>query len=291
MALTADQIAKRRYSIGSSDAPSVCGVNPWRTAYDVWLEKTGRIDGFTGNDATRAGDLLEASVVRFAIERLRPTEFNFGVELVAKDLPFVTATLDARAALDTGDKCVIEAKTGGICSPLQGEWGEPETDEIPERYMVQVQHQLFVAGEDYQFAVVSALIPPRGFVLYYVPRDNVLIGAIVEKEIAFWECVQTDTPPDDSVPSMDAIKRRRREPNKVVEVDPALIAMYQDAQKKAKAAEEYAEEVKAILLATLGDAEAGDAGEHMVTYYESERKGYTVQPTTFRQLRIKKGKR
>lgn len=289
MALTAEQIAKRRFSIGSSDAPSVCGVNPWRTAYDVWLEKTGRIDGFAGNDATRAGDLLESAVIRHAIEVLKPSFFAEQHEAVAEQ-EFITATLDAIAIID-GERCVIEAKTGGICSPLNGDgWGEPGTDEIPEHYMVQVQHQLYVAGKEYQFAAVSALIPPRGFCLYYVPRDEVLINAIVERELAFWFHVQTDTPPDDSVPSMGAIKRRRREPNKVVEVDPVLVEMYETAQRKAKEAEEYADEAKAILLAALGDAEAGDAGGKMVTYYESERKGYTVQPTTFRQLRIKKGK-
>lgn len=288
--LTPEQIAKRRFSIGSSDAPSVCGVNPWRSAYDVWLEKTGRVEPFAGNDATRAGDLLEPAVIQHAVNVLKPIVLDRGTELTAQ-MPFITATLDASAVLPSGDRCIIEGKTGGICSMLNGDgWGEPETDEIPEHYMVQVQHQLFVAGEDYQFAVVSALIPPRGFVLYYVPRLPDLIGAIVEREIEFWRCVQADTPPE-GTPSMDALKRMRRQPNKTVEIDPVLVEMYRTAQEKAKAAEKEADEAKKLLLAALGDAEAGDAGSETVTYFESSRKGYVVEPTTYRQLRIKKGKR
>ncbi len=289
--LTPEQIAKRRFSIGSSDAPSVCNVNPWRSSYDVWLEKTGRIEPFAGNDETRAGDLLEPAVIQHAVDVLKPIVLDRGTELTATGLAFITATLDGAAVLPSNDRCIIEAKTGGICSMLSGDgWGEPETDEIPEHYMVQVQHQLFVAGEEYQFAVVSALIPPRGFVLYYVPRVPELIAAIVQKEIEFWGNVQSDTPPD-GMPSMDALKRMRRTPNKTVEVDPVLVEMYRIAQEKAKAAEKEADEAKKLLLAALGDAEAGDAGSEMITYMETSRRAYSVEATKYRSLKIKKGKR
>src|SRR5262249_58236392 len=33
----------RRDCIGSSDAPAVAGVDPFRSAGDIWAEKTGRI--------------------------------------------------------------------------------------------------------------------------------------------------------------------------------------------------------------------------------------------------------
>lgn len=289
MALTIEQIARRRFSIGSSDAPSVCGVNPWRSAYDVWLEKTGRVEPFAGNDATKAGDLLERPIIQYAFNTLQPVHANLGVELVSAEYEFLTATLDAEFVFDADDRCIVEGKSAGICSPLNSDWGDPETDEIPGHYMIQVQHQMYAAGPEYQFVAVAALIPPRGFVMYYVPRDEQLIAAIVGREIEFWRCVQADTPPDGS-PSMDAIKRRHREPNKIVEIDPGIVAAYREAQERAKAAEKEADEIKAALLASLGDAEAGIAGGEMITYYESSRKGYFVEPTTYRQLRFKKGK-
>lgn len=285
--LTPEQIADRPNKIGASDAARICGF--FGGDYDIWLEKTRRIEPFTGNEATRAGDLLEHAVITHAAKTLGAISLRTGVEVASAVYPFITATLDAIPDLPTGDPCIIEAKTGGICSPLSDEWGEPETDEIPEHYMIQVQHQMFAAGPEYQFVALSALIPPRGFCMYYIPRDEALIEAIVERELKFWEHVKSDTPPD-GTPSMDALKRMRRTPKKTVEIDPSLLEMYREAQEKAKASEKEVDEAKSLLLAALGDAEAGDAGSEMVTYYESSRKGYVVEPTTYRQLRIKKVK-
>jgi predicted phage-related endonuclease len=35
----------RRKGIGGSDVSAILGINPWKTAMDVWLEKTGEIGG------------------------------------------------------------------------------------------------------------------------------------------------------------------------------------------------------------------------------------------------------
>lgn len=287
--LTPEQIAKRRFSIGSSDAPSVCGVNPWRSAYDVWLEKTGRIEPFAGDEATRAGDLLEPAIIQYAIETLKPVQVNRGIELVSSDYDFLTATLDAEFVFDADDHCIVEGKSAGICSPLNFDaWGEPGSDEIPDYYSVQAQHQLFVAGAMYQFAAVPALIPPRGFVMYYVPRDEELIAAIVQKEIEFWDCVQRKTPPK-GAPSMDALKRMRRQPNKTVPIDETIIMAWLDAKAKAAEAKQTKDEIEAALLASLGDAEAGAFGDgQLVTYMETSRRAYSVEATKYRSLKIKR---
>ncbi len=41
MPITNRQRKLRQDHIGSSDMAAILGVDPWRTAYDVWLEKTG----------------------------------------------------------------------------------------------------------------------------------------------------------------------------------------------------------------------------------------------------------
>ncbi|GIV50913.1 MAG: hypothetical protein KatS3mg038_1434 [Candidatus Kapaibacterium sp.] len=61
----------RRSFLGASDAPAILGLSPWRTAYEVWAEKTGRIDSWSGNAATSAGQLLEPAVLAWASEELR----------------------------------------------------------------------------------------------------------------------------------------------------------------------------------------------------------------------------
>lgn len=285
--LTPEQIADRPNKIGSSDGPKICGF--FGGGYDLWLEKLGLIEPFAGNEATQAGDDLEPLIIKRAAKALGAVSFRSGVEVRSKEYPFITATLDAIPELPIGDPCIIEAKTGGIYSPLASEhWGEPETDEIPDHYMIQVQHQMFAAGPEYQFVALHAFIPPRGFVMYYVGRNEELIAAIVQKEIEFWDCVQRKIPPDGS-PSMDAIKRMRRQPNKTVPIDETIIMAWLDAKAKAAEAKQIKDEIEAALLASLGDAEAGQFGDgQLVTYMETSRRAYSVEATKYRALKIKR---
>ena len=59
----AEWLRLRRNGIGGSDAAAIMGLSPWRTAMDVWLEKTGE---FTRDDEENEqmywGTVLEAVV-------------------------------------------------------------------------------------------------------------------------------------------------------------------------------------------------------------------------------------
>ncbi len=45
----------RNKGIGGSDAGSVLGLNPWKSAYTLWCEKTGKITNNEDNEAMRQG--------------------------------------------------------------------------------------------------------------------------------------------------------------------------------------------------------------------------------------------
>ena len=49
----------RRRGIGGSDAAAVAGLNRWRSPMQVWLEKTGQIEGSGDNEAMYWGRILE----------------------------------------------------------------------------------------------------------------------------------------------------------------------------------------------------------------------------------------
>jgi predicted phage-related endonuclease len=204
--------------------------------------------------------------------------------------PWMTANLDAAIVLETGERSIIEAKTGGICSPLAYElWTD---DQYPEQYKIQVNHQLAVGGSEFKRAYLAALIPPKGFVIYIVERDAELIDALMNRLHDFWHnSILADTAPADSSPSADILKRLKRVPNKTVPIPVELIGLWEEAKQVAKNAEADAEAVKLAIIAALGDAEAGTFDGGTVTYFEQSRAGYTVQPTSFRTLRAKKEKR
>ena len=50
--------------IGGSDAASVVGLNPFKSAYALWAEKTDKAPLFGGNLATEVGSFLEEFVAQ-----------------------------------------------------------------------------------------------------------------------------------------------------------------------------------------------------------------------------------
>jgi predicted phage-related endonuclease len=289
--LTAEQLEKRKGKIGSSDAADICGLGYAGEpgAWDAWARITGRVEPWKGNDSTDAGNRLEDAVVAFGFEKLNALGKRFP-DIIIPDSPwdFACVNLDASATLAGGEEVIIEAKTGGICSPLDyGSWGDEGSDEVPERYKIQVHHQFAFCGAQYRRAFIPALIPPRGFVMFEIQRDDELVEAIKERERQFYlDHVVADVPPD-GLPSLEVAKRLRRTPNKEVWINAALVEELKGAKAMLKDAKEKEETAKAAVIAAMGDAEQGRFVGGIATYFEQRRNGYTVEETTFRQLKIK----
>jgi predicted phage-related endonuclease len=92
MPITNEIRERRRRFLGSSDISAIIGVNQYRNAGDLWLDKTGRLTDDKGSTASRSGQHLEEAALRmFEEER--------GVKL-ARDIwlddgEFFCANLDA----------------------------------------------------------------------------------------------------------------------------------------------------------------------------------------------------
>ena len=182
----------------------------------------------------------------------------------------------------------VEAKTVGLFHRSDEWWGDAGTDQVPDR--VNVQAHVHLLCTDAKLCHVPAFIGGRGFVLFEIPRHTSIADAVVAAATEFWaKHVQADTPPTGSRASLQVIKLIRRTPEKIVNVQPELVAEWIEAKDAAKAAKMAAQRVEEDLLASLGDAEAGMCGElGAVTYYETTRKGYEVKETSYRTLRHKK---
>ncbi|HEX5244370.1 MAG TPA: YqaJ viral recombinase family protein [Tepidisphaeraceae bacterium] len=284
--ITAKQRQLRSQGIGSSDAPAILGMDPFRNAFAVWADKTGRDPGFDGNEATRRGNHLEAGVLNWAQEQLGGITLKRNVFIKHPDRPLLV-NLDACFG-DAPEGFIVEAKTTND----PDEWGDEDTDEVPERVLVQTHHAMLVSG--YRRAYVPVLLPAfkrLEFRMYRIERNDDLAQAIGDRCEEFWnEHIIADVAPPESMPAMDVLKRLRRTPNKSVAVDDALVDALIVAKAAAKQAAEDEERAMAKLVLALGDAEAGEYSGGVVTYMQSRRKGYTVEPATYRQLRIKEKK-
>src|SRR3990167_6883901 len=227
MPITDFQRRNRKNHIGSSDASAIAGLNPWKTAYDVFLEKMHELPEAPTSDAMQVGTLCENAVLEYFSrdtgKKLRRNQSRVHGNGV------LAANIDA---LVEGVPEICEAKTACIITPFdRDERGETGTDQIPERIILQVQHQLAVMGEEYRVAWVPVLLGGVGFRCYRVDRNDQLIDRLVGMEVNFWnEYVLKRTPPPDSVPSMEILKRLRREPNKTVPLPDALVQDWQAAK-------------------------------------------------------------
>lgn len=279
----------RKGAIGASEVAAILGISPFSGPWEVWADKTNRLNPWGGNDATRAGQVFERAVLDQAETELGPMRRD--VRLVHDSLP-LAATLDAQL-IENGYP--IEAKTTGIVGPVYGRWGDAMTDEIPDHYLVQVHAQLTVTGAELAF--MFALIAGRGVVQFQIERSEKLSQQLGNACSEWWQKhVIGDREPsvDQFPPALEVVKRLRRVPSKQTTFGPIVTALVKRRERVNKAKldiEKRVKEFDAKILVALGDAESAllDGGGEL-TYYETEKKGFTVKPTKYRTIRIKGAK-
>jgi len=285
MGITKTQLERRKKHLGSSDIAAILGLDRFKSAYDVWASKTDRLPDDSGNAATKAGQYFENGVLEYAEENLGNLIRNQYRSVKGSGIPIGT-NVDA-IVVQTGEP--VEAKTAGLFGPLMDHWGNENTDEVPDRVIIQASvHMLCTESE---LCHIAAFLGGRGFVPFVIRRDETIINVVSETAVNFWEkFVLTDTPPDNSLPSVSTVKRLRREPKSIVQIDDSLVDVWLAAKEAAKAANALKEQTQTEVLAALGDAEAGSCTQGFVTYYEQSRKETIVKASTFRVARFKANK-
>lgn len=187
-----DWLAVRRTGIGASDAAAAAGLNPYMSALELRLDKTGRADGLPRPDPddttspTYWGTLLEPIVAASYTKQTGNRVRRVNAVLRHPTVPFMLANID-REIVGARDVQILECKTAGEFGARL--WREG----VPEYVQIQVQHQLAVTGKT--AAHVAVLLCGQALEMHRIERDDALIGRLVELEARFWRFVETDTPP------------------------------------------------------------------------------------------------
>ena len=275
---------RRREVYTASDMGVLFGLPGFggRTLSDVWWEKRFGLVSDKSTASTRLGQRMESVI-------LDEAETALGTKVIDRQLwacrGVIGATLDGRCESNGRP---VEAKTSGLLWVADAEWGDGG-DEVPSAILLQVQAQILVTEADQ--AIVAAIIGGRGFLLYEIPRFDALIDAMQEKATAFLATLADDQPPAEP-PQLETLKRIRRQPEKILprtDVIEELYQRFEEAKATAKASEQEKEHIQRQLLAQLGDAEAAELPNGLLTYFEQSRKESYVAASTFRVLRFKKG--
>ena len=231
----------RQQGIGSSDAAAAVGLNPYKSALELWLEKTGRQHLLPSSrqmqDAHTAptvgevsplywGQLLEplvaAAYTRTTGRRVR----RVNAVLQHPQHPWMLANLD-REVIGAPQVQILECKTAGFHGAML--WKEG----VPEYIQLQVMHQLAVTGK--QSADVAVLIAGQELQIHRIERDETVVAQLIALERCFWGYVERDEqPPADGSDSADLALRslfpQDRDSTLDLRGDLAMQAVFADLQ-------------------------------------------------------------
>lgn len=193
----------RGKGIGGSDAGIVMNVSSYKTPYELWEEKTGKVKKeFITNDAIEKGNALEPIMFNmFKVFYSKEYEVidTKNISLSSKQFPFLRANLDgALINKQTGQKGVLEIKSTTIRNAsMLKKW---QKDDLPITYYFQVLHYLYVTGFD--FAIVYAILDipwankqETRVIKMYREDLEADIEYLIKTELWFWDKVKTKTPP------------------------------------------------------------------------------------------------
>jgi predicted phage-related endonuclease len=168
---------------------------------------------------------------------------------------------------------VLEVK----CSTqyMANEWGEYGSDYIPMAYLVQVAHYCAVINAP--SAYIAVLIGGHDYRQYKYVRDLELEKTIINSGSAFWESVQTDSPP----PPINQVDLRmmypRHAPDKSIKVSNEIDTHFKnltEVKNKIKELQAIEEESRFNIMQHMNDAEClvDESGRPLVTW-KTNKKG------------------
>lgn len=169
----------RTQGIGGSDVSIIAGINPFKSVYQLWREKTGQAEPEqTDSEYAYFGTLLEPIVRKeFTVRTGIKVRAKHAI-LQSEAHPFMLADLDG-VINDKGELAIFEAKTASAYK--QEVWEEG----IPAAYMLQIQHYMAVTGAKKTY--IAALVGGNHFYCHEIARDEEMIGKIIAMEQYFWE--------------------------------------------------------------------------------------------------------
>lgn len=284
MTMTREEwLAARKTGIGASDIAAICGLSPWATPLDVYIDKTSDTPD-RKNQAMMWGLRLESALAAAYTE-----ETGVALERASftrhPDMPWVCATPDYRAS----DR-LVQLK---VARTSEG-FGDAGTDQIPEYYLCQTSWEMLAA--EYPRDDLAVLIGGVDFRIYPTYRNEQLIRSLLDIGRDFWKRVQDRNPPDvdwsdPRTPDVIALLHKPIDGLEVILDDDALLyaLSYEQWGDEARKAEQNKKEAKARLIERMGEASVGllpDGREVRRKLISKE--PYTVTPEPYWDFRLAK---
>ena len=172
-------LRERKNYLGGSDLGAIAGLNPYRTALDVYLDKTSDDIREETNAAMRWGNLLEDVVAKAYSE---DTGYDVEIEpntIYHPEYKFLGANIDRWS---DNKRRILECKTASFLKAK--EWGDLGTDQIPESYLI--QNATYSAVCNIPVVDTAVLIGGQDFRIYTYERNKELEEKLIKIACNFW---------------------------------------------------------------------------------------------------------
>ena len=260
-----DWLLERKKGIGGSDSSAILGFNPWKSPFELYIEKTSDHVEEIDNEAIHWGNVLEDVVAEEFSRRTGKKVRRRNQIFKHKEYDWMIANIDRDVV---GERALLECKTTNAFNA--DAW---EGDEIPPAYICQLQH--YMAVLDYEKAYIAVLIGGQKFVWKEIARDDEFIELMIEHEKNFWENhVLKGVPPeiDGSKSASELLKQMYPEDNGETIMLPSdeaemLIEAIESLKKDIKEKNDLKKKYENQLKLMIGDAEKGVTPRYEVRHH------------------------
>jgi predicted phage-related endonuclease len=287
----------RGKDVTASAAAALLGVHPFITAYELWALKAGKIAEDPEETAPmRRGRLLEPVAVQMLREE-RPDwviTHNTGAAQVYLRDPSVRigATPDVLAVDPDRGPGLVQIKTvePGV---FRAKWFTDGEVQPPLWIVIQAIIEAKLTGSSW--AAVAPLVVGFGveMPIVEIPIHEGVYDKISAEVVKFWAMIGAGEEPEPDYSRDDALLSRLDRGDNGLEVDlstdnmlPELLEERAELKARIKADTERTKDIDSEIITKLGPHERAFIPGWRVSRPTIRRAGYTVQPTTYRQLKI-----
>jgi putative phage-type endonuclease len=174
-------LRERKNYLGGSDLGAICGLNPYRSALDVYLDKTSEDIACETNSAMHWGTLLEEVIAEEYGRIIGYRVEQPSAPIIHSKYQFLGANID-RWVISTNSPYILECKTAGFTKAR--EWGDSGTDQVPESYLIQCAYYASIC--DVPKVDIAVLIGGQDFRIYTYERNKELEEKLIKIACNFW---------------------------------------------------------------------------------------------------------
>ena len=260
-------LLRKELGVGGSEAGSVVGLNPYKSAYTLFMEKTGKVPEFEGNLTTEVGSYLEEFVAKLFEKETGKKLRRKNRILVNTRYPFAFGDVDR---IVVGENSVVEIKTTNSLPAMR----KFKKGEYPEQWYCQMTHYLAVGGFDK--AYLAVLIGCREFKVFELERDEEEIEALMYAEEKFWENVKSNTPPmvdgtESTTKTLGTVFSTSNSDSVSLHAYDTILRQYTALGEQIEALEAQKEELANKVKAFLGESGGGESDRYKVSWTSSKR--------------------